>query len=233
MAAISRNTGLKAATGRYIALLDQDDLWLPHKIAAQVKLMESRPDAVMTFCHYQLVDAAGTPTANQRPWYPLDDDPLMKFIRWNRVKSPSLVMLRREALDRIGPFDETIRGSSDWDMWMRCCQAGPVLSEARVMACYRQHEAQWSRNRVMIHQAEAQVLRKMAPWLTRQRPDLRRQHTKALSRALRRSAMARLAAGEGRRKAATGLLHAIRARPADLRNYAAAANLLRGVATDI
>src|SRR5690349_2852214 len=47
--AAARNYGLSAARGEYIALLDSDDLWLPWKIAAQVRCLEALPEAGMVW----------------------------------------------------------------------------------------------------------------------------------------------------------------------------------------
>ena len=45
--ASARNAGLRVATGCYVALLDQDDAWLPHKLERQVALLESRPEVAL------------------------------------------------------------------------------------------------------------------------------------------------------------------------------------------
>src|SRR5215467_13265615 len=47
----SRNLGIKHARGEYIAFLDADDVWLPHKLSEQVALLEAHPDVGMTYGH--------------------------------------------------------------------------------------------------------------------------------------------------------------------------------------
>ena len=168
--------------------------------------MESRPDAVLTYCHYERVNSELNPTGELRTCRPLYDDPLRQFLRGNRMVTPSQALLRRESLEKIGLFDETIRGTADWDMWLRCCGAGAVISDPRVMTLYRQHGAQWSRNRMMIRLGEVQVLEKTAAWALPLRPDLRRPLAKSLSRALRLLALEQLASATGRRESAATLL---------------------------
>jgi glycosyltransferase involved in cell wall biosynthesis len=51
-AAVSRNLALRHAQGAYVTFLDQDDVYLPDKVGAQVALLERQPQAVLTFCHY-------------------------------------------------------------------------------------------------------------------------------------------------------------------------------------
>lgn len=54
-AALSRNRGIKEAKGRYIAFLDADDVWLPHKLQTQMEFME-REDAGFVFSAYEFGD---------------------------------------------------------------------------------------------------------------------------------------------------------------------------------
>ncbi len=57
--ATPRNVGIKAATGRYIAFLDCDDMWLPQKLEHQLPLFE-KPDCAAVFSFYKKMDASGT-----------------------------------------------------------------------------------------------------------------------------------------------------------------------------
>ena len=57
--AAPRNVGIKAATGRYIAFLDCDDMWLPQKLEHQLPFFE-KPDCAVVFSFYKKMDASGT-----------------------------------------------------------------------------------------------------------------------------------------------------------------------------
>jgi glycosyltransferase involved in cell wall biosynthesis len=48
----AQNTGMRMATGKYIAFLDADDRWLPTKLERQLEVMESEPDMVAHFCNF-------------------------------------------------------------------------------------------------------------------------------------------------------------------------------------
>ena len=48
----AQNTGMRMATGKYVAFLDADDRWLPTKLERQLEVMESEPDMVAIFCNF-------------------------------------------------------------------------------------------------------------------------------------------------------------------------------------
>jgi hypothetical protein len=101
-------------------------------------------------------------------------------------------MMRRTALGKIGLFDPSIRGTADWDMFIRAAAAGPILSDTRVMTLYRQHELQWSRQQLTLRIGSVSTMEKTASWVLHQRPDLTTLVRKAWARRLRELARAQL-----------------------------------------
>jgi glycosyltransferase involved in cell wall biosynthesis len=185
LAAISRNRALREARGEFIALVDQDDLWHPDKLAIQVAALESRPEALLHYTHQQNVDAALQPLPVQLSFHPPGPDPLAHLLRHNTIPYSS-VLLRRAVLDRIGLFDESIRGAADWDLWLRIAAAGTILADSRPLLVRRRHVRQWSKSRLLMAQADEKVLAKTLNWLPSCRPDLlplaRRRHARSLRR---------------------------------------------------
>src|SRR2546427_4231674 len=55
----ARNTGISVARGTYLAFLDQDDLWLPDKLAVQVAYLESHPEVGAVYCQCQVLENGG------------------------------------------------------------------------------------------------------------------------------------------------------------------------------
>ena len=190
IAAVTRNTGIEAARGEYIAFLDQDDLWLPEKLSWQVEQMQKRPDARLIFGHFQRIDTAGNPSDNLTSPPRLRRDLLRQIIRRNFIQCPSQVLISRTTLQEIGFFDPTIRGSADWELWIRAVAAGPIIADPRVMTLYRQHDQQWSHNHIMIRQGGARTMEKTASWIGTVRPDLRWQVRRRWARWLREVARA-------------------------------------------
>ncbi len=219
IAAVNRNVAIAAASGKYLAFLDQDDIWIPEKLAWQVAILEDNPDAVLTFGHYQLVDAGRRPLERQHAPWVTGRDPLKQLIYRNIIHCPSQVMMRRSALDQTGGFDETIRGAADWDMWIRAAAAGPILSDTRVMTLYRKHASQWSRQSLMMVNGSLRVMEKTACWAASLRPDLRGLLRRRQARWLRETARLQMMTAEQAPLAYSTLLGAIRLWPGDPRAY--------------
>ena len=131
----ARNTGLAAAQAPYIALLDQDDVWQPGKLARQLGLIDAHPEVGIVFTDMRLERPDGTVVedgfllategyaALERS--PLGDNAFMlppslgeAVVRFNFI-SPSTTLLRRQAVSEVGGFDEAFRYCDDAECWMR------------------------------------------------------------------------------------------------------------------
>jgi len=131
----ARNAGLTAARAPYVALLDQDDVWAPGKLARQLALLAAHPDVGLVFTDMVLLEPDGTVVEDgfllTTPPYaalaraPLGDAAYLlppeladAVVRFNFI-SPSTVLARRDALAGVGGFDEAFRLCDDAECWMR------------------------------------------------------------------------------------------------------------------
>ena len=195
LAAISRNKALRETSSRYVAFIDQDDIWEPDKLALQVKALEANPAATCHYTHFRRVDISLDPLTGNKRFEPLGKDPLASLIRTNSIAHSS-VMARRSALDAVGLFDESIRGTADWDMWLRLAADGPILADPRPLLLLRQHPHQWSKSALMIARGAEKVMAKAAKWVPQKRPDLRGLVNRRHARWMRELARAQLDARE-------------------------------------
>lgn len=148
----ARNTGLAAAQAPYVALLDQDDIWQPGKLARQLELIEAHPDVGLVFTDMRLLRRDGTVVEDgflrtTPPYADLDRQPLgsnayllpeslgQAVVRFNFI-SPSTTLLRRKAIQQIDGFDPAFRLCDDADCWMRLLRhvRGISIEESLVLS---------------------------------------------------------------------------------------------------
>jgi hypothetical protein len=108
---------LAKARSPLIAFLDADDIWLPHKLNVQVRLLEDRPEAGLVHGGCILIDKRGTRAKRSPPAICLADVPNELFLG-NSIKFSS-VMIRRSCLDECGSFNNNYNMCIDYDLWLR------------------------------------------------------------------------------------------------------------------
>ena len=106
----ARNTGIRAATGSLIALLDSDDAFHPRKLELQVAHLTAHP-AVGVVATDHFTDPAQRWPAVPEP-VPVARETLQRVVATSRF-APSSVLVRRECFDAVGLFDTSLRSVED------------------------------------------------------------------------------------------------------------------------
>ena len=139
-AAGAQNVGIMAARGRYIAFLDDDDLWLPNKLEKQIAYLESNPKVGLVYSDTFFIDDKGVCSytfAQINNILPFEQIWTL-FVRCP-IPTPSIVLVRRECLDEVGGFNATLGPAYDYDMWFRIVEKFPVYFLNEPLALYRKH----------------------------------------------------------------------------------------------
>jgi glycosyltransferase involved in cell wall biosynthesis len=119
-ASAARNAGIRASTGPYIAMLDDDDLWMPHRLKAHVPHLEMRPDLGVVYGQV-LVTGDGPDTL----WPDAERAPsgdVFATLLMEEFIIPVHVIVRRDAFERAGYFDESLRTMEHHEMYLRLSQ---------------------------------------------------------------------------------------------------------------
>jgi glycosyltransferase involved in cell wall biosynthesis len=155
--AAARNTGMRAARGRFIALLDHDDLWRPEKLAAVMAEFERRPDADLV-CHNEDIvkDGVVLRTSRNGPEAP---DMYERLLMRGNALSPSASVFKKEKALSIGGMreDPEFNTVEDYDFWMRLSQVARFHFLDRVLGEYQLVERAASR-RVEYHHGNMEAL---------------------------------------------------------------------------
>jgi glycosyltransferase involved in cell wall biosynthesis len=155
----ARNTGLRAARGRYLTFLDADDRLLPRALQVGLEHAASHPDAAFVSGHYAVIDAVGQRVSDRRPAC-VTSNHYEALLRVNYIGMHATVLYRGETLEEHGGFDESLPAGEDYDLFLRVARRVPILCHPEVVAEYRWHGANMSLNSGLMLRASLGVLRR-------------------------------------------------------------------------
>lgn len=137
-AAISRNTGVNASKGDYIAFLDDDDIWQPTKIEKHIRVFQiSGPNVGVVYSSLkQLVGGTEKliPDARVKK---KEGYILKELLKGNFIGTPASV-IRKGCLEKSGGFDESLPKFQDWELWLRIarCYEFKYIPEPLLISYY-------------------------------------------------------------------------------------------------
>lgn len=170
----ARNTAIRNGSSPILALLDADDLWLPHRLADSLASFEGRPQVGLS---YGLITRFSD-TGDVIDTFPGNGDrgenDVARWIYTRKIELPCpSVSFRRECIEKVGFFDETMRATEDRDMWLRIAQHYKVAFVPRVIALYRKSPNSMSGDLSRMLRSQLQFIEKHygergCGWLARQ-----------------------------------------------------------------
>jgi glycosyltransferase involved in cell wall biosynthesis len=174
-AAVARNAGIAAARQDWLAFLDSDDEWLPDLLAT---LWPARDDHVLvagTAIRAGEGPLAGRIHGGASGEREVLHSPAQILFPENRVPM-SAALARCSDVVAAGGFNEHIRFSEDFDLWLRLLERGPALLLPDVVARYYVHRGQKSGRRAELRTAQDAIVSSYEdrPWLTKQVRERRR-----------------------------------------------------------
>ena len=139
----ARNLGIKAARNQWLAFLDDDDQWLPHKLEKQVALL--RHNSGIKLCHTEERWIRRGVRVNQMKKHQKSGGSIYQKCLPLCAISPSSVLLHKSLFYEVGLFREDLPACEDYDMWLKICARYPVAYvESECIIKYGGHEDQLS-----------------------------------------------------------------------------------------
>jgi glycosyltransferase involved in cell wall biosynthesis len=164
--AVGRNRGFRESLGDYIVFLDSDDHLLPEALETGVRLLEAHPEYAFVSGHCRAMGPAGEPLqVKQSPC--IEREHYLALLHENYIWTPGVVMFRRSVLERAGCFNISMemKGSEDYDLYMRIARESPVHCHEYAVVVYRQHGSSLSSNAATMLKSTLTVHRAQWPFV--------------------------------------------------------------------
>ena len=156
----ARNAAIEKATGKYIAFLDCDDIWLPEKLEKQVALLESNQELGLVYSDCYIIDSAGT--AAEKTYF-FDKKPLRGMTFKELVQANPIPLLTaiitKGAFNKAGVFNPRYEISEEYDLWLRIAEFYPIDFIEQPLAKYRVHGGSATlKNISLSYQEETEIV---------------------------------------------------------------------------
>ena len=154
--AAARNSGLRHCRGEYLVFLDADDRLLPEALKVGVESLKMHPDCAFVAGHYRLIEANGG--LREMPPHRVAREHYAELLRRNYIAMHATVMYRRAVFASVGSFNTSLRACEDYELYLRIARQFPIHCHEQIVAEYRQHAANMTRNPALMLKSVLHVL---------------------------------------------------------------------------
>ena len=145
--ACARNAGIKMSSGKYIALLDPDDIWLPTRLEKGIEILDNNSNVGLVHANIIVINELNEEiySHSKKPKFLSGRIYKNLLLRYGHIACPT-VLFRRTCLDEVGMFDEylTYLGCEDRDLWLRIALRYEIFYINEVLAFYRKVDGSMS-----------------------------------------------------------------------------------------
>ncbi len=133
----SLNRGLAEARGVFVARMDADDLAKPTRFERQLRFFDAHPATALLGTWAQEIDDQDRELGLRKP--ETESCKLIAILQRANPCVHSSVMLRADAIRRVGGYRPAFEGAEDYDLWLRIADMAPIANLPEVLMCYRVH----------------------------------------------------------------------------------------------
>ena len=141
----ARNTGIRESQGKFLVFLDADDRLLPGALQAGINCLHVHPECAFVSGHHRYIKGDGS-LLNEYPPEPIDDDHYMALLKRNYIGMHATVMYQWYIFEYVGLFNTSLKSCEDYEMYLRITRKFPVYRHKQMVAEYRWHDANMTRN---------------------------------------------------------------------------------------
>ena len=156
--ASAKNTGIRLSQTEFIAFLDHDDLWVPDKLKLQMECFNGNPQVGLVYAKYTSFrdgkELRTKPEKGYSGW-------IFKELLSKSFIQTSTVMVKKECLDAVGPYDESFSLGDEYDMFLRISKKFQCGFIDKGLTKYRVHDANASKNDFLFDKENLGVYKKI------------------------------------------------------------------------
>jgi glycosyltransferase involved in cell wall biosynthesis len=158
----ARNTGTENAKGKFVAFLDDDDIWEANMLQKAIKMLDKAGEEVgVAYVDCRYFRASDRKALFDKGMSQFSGDIFGELLKANFIPI-NTVLIKKECFDKVKGFDENIEWYEDWDLLLRIALAGykfEFINEP--LAHIRVHDTHRSSNLLMMKECALKVLEKL------------------------------------------------------------------------
>ena len=156
--ASAKNAGIGLSETEFVAFLDHDDLWVPDKLQLQMEHFNENPQIGLVYAKYTSFrdgkELRTKPEKGYSGW-------IFKELLAKSFIQTSTVVVKRECLDAVGPYDETFSLGDEYDMFLRIARKFQCGFVDKGLTRYRVHDTNASNNDFLFDNENLGVYKKI------------------------------------------------------------------------
>ena len=148
---------IEKSEAAFHAAISSDDMFLPEFVECRVKQLQNRPDAVLAYGHYYLIDEGDRVTGCSADWAQFEDGDARRMLLTKYPPAAQTVLFRKSVLD-THKFNPQVF-VEDFELFLRLCTLGEFAFSPDVLAAYRIHSTNASRQMGAIVASKVQAFK--------------------------------------------------------------------------